>query len=298
MKKTCVAALLGSALINPGWAAGTFDIAVTVDDLPVHGQLPPQMTRLGIAGSYLRTLAAHHVPEAYGFVNAIGIKNEPGSAAVLEAWRKAGYPLGNHTYSHMNLDNAASLDAWQADVAAGEPEIASRMAGADWHYLRFPYLAAGAARSDAALAYLRGRGYRVADVSLSFGDWIYSDTFARCLAKGDTATIEAMKVQYLASVDSAIAEMLANSQRVYGRVIPQVLLTHIGAWSAATLPDVLAKLDAAGAHYVTLAQAQADPAYAEPDGGMLIERTAKRQGISLAPAAAPVAVPEIQSLCR
>ena len=296
MKKICVAALLSSALLHAASAAETFDIAITVDDLPVHGQLPPHMTRLGIADAYLQALAAHHVPEAYGFVNAAGIKNEPGSEAVLDAWRKAGYPLGNHTYSHMNLDSAASLEAWQADVVAGEPEIASRMASADWHYLRYPFLAAGSARHDAALAYLRGRGYRIADVSVSFDDWMYSDTYARCLAKGDSATIQAMKAQYLASVDGAIAQMKTNSRRVYGRMIPQVLLTHIGAWSAATLPDVLARLDAAGAHYVTLAQAQADPAYAAPGSGAVIERTARQQGISLAPAA-PAAL-DIQSLCR
>lgn len=296
MKKICVAALLSSALFHAASAAETFDIAITVDDLPVHGQLPLHMTRLGIADAYLQALAAHHVPEAYGFVNAIGIKNEPGSEAVLDAWRKAGYPLGNHTYSHMNLDSAASLEAWQADVVAGEPEIASRMTGADWHYLRYPFLAAGSARHDAALAYLRGRGYRVADVSVSFDDWMYSDTYARCLAKGDTATIQAMKAQYLASVDGAIAQMKTNSRRVYGRIIPQVLLAHIGGWSAATLPDVLSRLDAAGAHYVTLAQAQADPAYAAPGSGTVIERTARQQGISLAPAA-PAAL-DIQSLCR
>ena len=57
-------------------------------------------------------------------------------------------------------------------------------------------------------------------------------------------------------MDAGIARMKALSERVYGRVIPQVLLTHMGAWSAATLPGVMARLDAAGARYVPLAQAQ------------------------------------------
>lgn len=41
--------------------------------------------------------------------------------------------------------------------------------------------------------------------------------------------------------------MKTMSQAVYGRMVPQVLLTHLGAWSAATLPQVMEKLDAAGA---------------------------------------------------
>jgi peptidoglycan/xylan/chitin deacetylase (PgdA/CDA1 family) len=280
-------------------AADSFDIAITVDDLPAHGQLPDGVTRLGIAQSYLATLKRHHVPEAYGFVNAAKLEQEPGSGAVLDAWRAAGYPLGNHTYSHMSMEHAPSLEAWQADVVAGEAAVSSRMQGADWHYLRFPFLTVDTDRRAGALAFLGQRGYRVADVSVSFDDWVYSDAYARCVAKGNNAAIAAMKLRYLANVDRGIEEMKATSMRVFGRVIPQVLLTHVGGWSAATLPDVMVRLDAAGARYVSLAQAQADPAYATPGGGGVIARTAKDRGVQLAPAAAPP-LPEldVNALCR
>jgi hypothetical protein len=42
--------------------------------------------------------------------------------------------------------------------------------------------------------------------------------------------------------------MKAQSRQVFGRVIPQVLLTHLGGWSAFTMSAVLDRLDAAGAH--------------------------------------------------
>jgi peptidoglycan/xylan/chitin deacetylase (PgdA/CDA1 family) len=285
-------------------AADRFDIAITIDDLPNHGALPPGMTRLGIAQSQLDTFKAHHVPQVYGFVNAAGIVHEPGTEAVLDAWRKAGYPLGNHTYSHMSLNGAPSLAAWIADLKAGEPAIAQRMQGANWHYLRYPFLAAGTdqARHDGAIAYLKSHGYRIADVSVGFDDWAYSDTYARCLAKGDTASIEAMKAQYLKGVDANIARMKALSQRVYGRMIPQVLLTHIGGWSAVMLPQVMDKLDAAGAHYVTLEQAEADPAYAETDpragDGSLMERMAAQRGIAIDGLPASPSLANLNTLCR
>lgn len=280
-------------------SADGFDIAITVDDLPAHGPLPNGMTRLGIAQSYIATLKRHGVPEAYGFVNAVKIEREPGSEAVLDAWRAAGYPLANHAYSHMSLPRAQSFEAWRDDVILGEPAVASRMAGVDWHYFRFPNLATSDERRGQALALLKERGYKVADVSVAFGDWVYTDAYARCIAKGDQSTIDAMKRQYLREVDRGIAAMKANSQQVFGRVIPQVLLTHLGGWSALTMPDVMARLDAAGARYITLQQAQSDPAYAEPGGGSLIARAAKQKGVKLAtPEEPPEPAPNAKSLCR
>lgn len=285
-------------------AAPRFDLALTVDDLSVHGPLPQRTSWQAIARSYIATLKAHGVPQAWGFVNARRIAEQPASAVVLDDWRKAGYPLGNHTYSHLGLSQAPSLQAWTDDVRAGEPALAVRMANADWHVLRFPFLDGGAdeARHDAAASWLKAQGYRIADVSMSFDDWAYTDTYARCVAKGDRAAIAAMKAGYLQRVDAAIARMRALSQRVYGHMVPQVLLTHLGAWSAATLPDVMDRLDAAGARYVTLEQAQADPAYRAPSpragNGMLMERRAQDAGIEIGDVPAVPPVGELDALCR
>lgn len=97
----------------------------------------------------------------YGFVNIKGLTDEPGSEAVLKAWRDAGYPLGNHGAAHLNLEKAPSIEAWQEDVSAGEPLIAKYMKGADWRWYRFPNLAAGSepVLHDAAAAYLGERGW-------------------------------------------------------------------------------------------------------------------------------------------
>jgi len=301
------ALLAGCALggaVSSATAADRFDLAVTVDDLPVHGALPKGLSWPGITRSYIATLKQHGVPEAWGFVNARRIAEQPASAAALDDWRRAGYPLGNHAFSHLGLSQAPSLQAWQDDVAAGEAAVAARMEGRDWHVLRYPFLDAGSdpARHAAAAAWLKARGYRIADVSISFDDWAYTEAYARCLDKGDESAISAMKAGYLRRADQIIARTRAVSERVYGRMIPQVLLTHLGAWSAATLPDVMAKLDAAGARYVPLDRAQADPAYREPSpragNGVLMERRAQDAGIALdgLPAVEPVA--PLDTVCR
>jgi len=281
-----------------------FGIAITVDDLPVHGALPGGQDWPGIARSYIATLKAHGVPQAWGFVNARRIAEQPASEAVLDDWRRAGYPLGNHSATHLGLSKASSLQAWEDDVAGGETAIAARMRDEDWRVLRYPFLDAGGdpVRHDGAADWLKRRGYRIADVSISFDDWAYTDTYARCLDKGDAAAIARMKADYLKRVDQAIVRTRAMSQRVYGRMVPQVLLTHLGAWSAATLPDVMARLDAAGARYVPLEQAQADPAYREPSpragNGILMERRARDAGIGLEGLPAVDPVMPLDKLCR
>ncbi len=279
-----------------------FDIAITVDDLPDHGSLPANTTRVAIGDAYLAALKAHGVPEAYGFVNAVGGEREPGSDAVLDHWRAAGYPLGNHTWSHVNI-RSVGLAAFEADLEKGEPEVAARMQGQDWHWLRFPFLSAGdGADHDGIIAYLKAHGYRIADVSMSFSDWAYTEPYNRCVAKGDQAGIGQLKAQYMTGVKAEIVRAEAMSQKVYGRQIPHVLLTHIGGFSALMLPDVLTALEEAGAHYVPLAQAEGDPAYAETDAkagdGSIMERTAGEQGIDLSGLPAGMSIAGLDAICK
>lgn len=302
MAATLISAVLALAAISAHAQSG-FDIAITVDDLPAHGAIPPGVSRIDVARDYLAALKAHNVPAVYGFVNAVRLKQEPGTEAVLDMWRAAGYPLGNHTYSHMNI-NSGTLEAFEADLEAGEPAVRDRMAGGDWRVLRFPFLSAGdAAHHAGIIAYLKAHKYKIADVSISFNDWAYTDAYARCMAKGDTATIEAMKIQYMQGVKASIARSLMASQKVYGRQIAHVLLIHEGAFTALMLPDVLSAFEEEGAHFVTLDQAQGDPAYSAPSAhqgeGLLIERTAKEKGIDLANDVPPdVDISNLDQMCR
>jgi peptidoglycan/xylan/chitin deacetylase (PgdA/CDA1 family) len=300
----CCALLLAGAAATAAPAAERFDVAFTADDLPAHGALPRAMTWAGIAQAHIDTLKKHGVPAAWGFINAAGIGTNGDGVAALELWRRAGYLLGNHGYSHMGLSQAASLEAWQADVRANEPELKKYMAGKDWRVLRYPFLDAGgsSARHDQALAWLQANGYRVADVTLGFDDWAYTDTYARCVEKGDTAAIDAMKASYYRRVDQQLARTKAMSRRVYGRMIPQVLLTHMGGWSAVTLPEVMKRLDAAGARYATLDAVQGDAAYKAPSpragDGSLIERHAQDAGIDLSGLPVVEPVGNLDVLCR
>lgn len=307
-KLAAPAAALFFALTAPCHATPSgFDIAVTVDDLPAHGSLPKDMTRTQIADRVVAALKAHGAPQVYGFVNAVRLEQEPDSAAVLDIWRKAGFPLGNHTYSHPNI-RQVGYDAFIADLEKGEPVVAQHMQGPnltenDWKWLRFPFLSAGDGEThQKVMDYLHAHGYHIADVSMSFSDWAYTEAYNHCLAKGDTAAIDGLKARYMDGVRTELKRMPVLSQTVYGRQIPIVLLTHIGGFSAVMLPQVLDELDKAGAHYVTLQQAESDPAYAEDDAhagdGALMERTAMEKGIDLSHVPPGASLDGIDKVCQ
>src|SRR5467141_1087147 len=83
-------------------------VAITVDDLPSHGALPPGMTRVDVARTILKALKDAHAPKVYGFINAKKLELHPEDIEVLKLWRGAGFPLGNHTYAHLSLNTSTA----------------------------------------------------------------------------------------------------------------------------------------------------------------------------------------------
>ena len=77
------------------------EIAITIDDLPVHAPYPPGVTPLQVNRQMVAALKARHAPVT-GFVNAVNVKDAATMDALRE-WRAAGFVLGNHTWSHPHL---------------------------------------------------------------------------------------------------------------------------------------------------------------------------------------------------
>lgn len=278
-------------------------VALTFDDLPVHGELPPGMNRSDVARSILATLRAHGIPPTYGFVNAKGLDGGPDRADALRLWRAAGHPLGNHTYSHMDL-HANTVKAFEGDVIANEAPLRLQMGDEDWRWLRFPFLHEGETleKRQAVAAFLAGRGYRVAEVSLNFDDWAFSDPYARCLARDDTAAVTWIKEHYLRRAAESLSRDLRNTTRTFGRDIRHVMLLHVGAIQTVMLPRLLDLLEARGFGFVTLQEAQSDAAYAVeirplPAGGTWLDHVMATRGIT-APPTADDTLARLEAMCR
>src|SRR5207302_7612702 len=76
-------------------------IAITIDDLPVHAPYPPGLTPLQVNRQMIDALKAAHVPVT-AFVNAVNV-NDADTMEALREWRAGGLALGNHTWSHPHL---------------------------------------------------------------------------------------------------------------------------------------------------------------------------------------------------
>src|SRR3546814_19861938 len=105
------------------------------------------------------------------------------------------------------------------------------MTDGDWHWLRYPYLAEGETpdKWQAARRFLAGHGYRIASVTMSFGDYAWAAPYARCVAAQDAAGIAALEASDMkaATATLALAQMASNKDE--GRRTPLVLLMHVGA---------------------------------------------------------------------
>jgi peptidoglycan-N-acetylglucosamine deacetylase len=287
-----------------GQAAFAQEVALTFDDLPAHGPVPQGLTRVGIIRAILKDLKDANAPGVYGFINAGKLEQVPADMEVLKLWRAAGYPLGNHTYTHPSLNKISAKD-FEQNIEQNEAPLKSLMDGQDWHWLRYPFLDEGdtVEKRRVVRAYLREHNYRIAQVTLDFQDWAWNSPYARCLAKNDTNAIEQLKTMYANTAEEFLdlGPKLANL--VYGRDIKHVLLLHVGGFETVMLPRLLEILKRRGYKLITLSEAKSDSAYESdpdivlPEGGTLLEQMIVSKHLAM-PVHAPVPISELEPMCQ
>jgi peptidoglycan/xylan/chitin deacetylase (PgdA/CDA1 family) len=271
----------------PSPTGAPLQVAFTFDDLPAHGPLPPGEGRPEPVRSILRTLKAEHMPPVYGFVNGFRVRDYPYQRELLTEWVAAGQPLGNHTFEHPSLEEVSAKEFIE-DIEKDEKILRQTDPQGDWHWFRYPYLNEGEtlAKREAVRSWLFAHQYKIAEVTLDFEDYLWNDTYARCAAQHDERAVASLEKSYLATADQFIGVFRGLSHELYGRDIPYVLLLHVGAFDARMLPRLIALFRARGFQFVTLPQAEQDPAYGfDPHigykgGGTLEELVAKVKGVN------------------
>lgn len=245
-------------------------VAITIDDLPwVEFDRVEAAEARRRFGRIIAALRARHAP-ATAFVNEDKLLHDgrldPIRRQLLADWLDAGFELGNHTFGHVDLhrvDVAEFEDAIVRGEATTRELLAAR--GRSLRWFRHPFLHSG--RSDevaeAVGAFLAGRGYQIAPVTIDNGEWIYARAYLDALRDGEQAAAGELRRDYVRYLDAKTAYFEDESRRLLGREMPQILLIHANSLNADALPEVLTMLERRGYRFVDLATAAADPAYRE-----------------------------------
>lgn len=253
---------LHSAPSHTGEEARSRYVAFTFDDLPSTQGYAPYVIQ-----NITEKLTRHHVP-AIGFVNESKLytdgRIDTTKVAWLELWLNSNLDLGNHSYSHIGIDDV-SLDDYKADVLKGEKIIKQLLKerGKTLTYYRHTQLRTGPTpESKKELEkFLRENGYKVAPVTLDNNDYIFANLYERSKGNKDTVMMNYVGMEYLKYMELIVKHFEQVSIDFLGYEVKQTLLLHANALNADYLEGLIQLFQKRDYAFISLDDALKDPAY-------------------------------------
>lgn len=266
---TCLSPIIAYGQAGAKKQQGQREVAITFDDLPApQGSLE---TMRYISTNLLRSIKANNVP-AIGFVNEgklyVGGKADARRVALLEMWLNAGLELGNHTFSHVSIDETP-LAAYKEDVIRGEVVTRRLLAerGMKLRYFRHTQL-----RTGPTLEYKREldkflaeRGYVIAPITIDNSENVFAVVYARAKHRGDGETMKRVADAYIRHMEEIFAFFEKLSVDSLRYEVKQTLLLHANELNADYFDDLVRMMKDRGYKFISLEEALKDQAYKLPD---------------------------------
>lgn len=217
------------------------------------------------------------------FVIGRNIDDDEGKQ-LLAPWDKAGHMIGNHTYSHRNLNAPeTNVNEYQQDILRAEallkefPQFKK--------YFRFPMLKEGdtAAKRDAMRSFFARQGYRVGHVTIDNSDWLIDQRLTARLQKDPNADIKAYRDYYLEHMWARATYYDKLAHGVLDRQIKHTVLVHFNLLNGLFLGDLLDMFKANNWILIDAEEAFTDRVFAAkpkvlPAGESIVWSLAKEKG--------------------
>ena len=244
-------------------------VALTFDDLPFvyPGREPAPSARtraLAASRQVQRALARYRAP-ATGFVNEskLGVLGDDG-VTILREWNRGLFELANHSYSHAD-SNELSLAEIEHEVVQGEQvsRPLAEAAGRSMRFFRFPYNHIGDTEEKRVgiERILARHGYRMAASTIDTSDYLFGKAYERALAQEDRAMRRRIEEAYLHYTRQQIQYYSDLNAKVLGYRPPEIIVLHLNSLNAAVADRMLKIFKELNYEFVSLAEAQSDPAY-------------------------------------
>ena len=295
---TCVASLVDPASAQPAGSSAQMPIpsvAVTYDDLPfVYGgsEKPTSVRARAIEAS--RDIQRAHLryrAPATGFVNEIKLRElgEDG-ITIFRSWNRGIFELANHSFSHAD-SNKLNLTEIEQEVVQGErvTRPLAEAAGRSLQFYRFPYNHVGDTEEIRVgiESMLARHGYRLAASTIDTSDYVFNQAYEKALAQKDKVTGRRIENAYLNHTREQVVYYSDLSNKVHGYRPPEIIVLHLNSINAATADRMLQVFKDLNYRFVSLAEAQSDPAYQQSPavatrfGPMWQYRWARARGIKV-----------------
>lgn len=243
--------VLMASLFNFPCFAADREIAITIDDLPFVGTDSNDSGNLQRSHDrfmrIVQSLVDNHVP-ATGFVIAGAIGK--GQWMLLEAFRKEGFELGNHTYTHANL-NHVGAEKYIDEIAHADQKLAPIMTQPK--YFRYPYLAEGKGSAKQEVQdYLTANQYIIAPVTIDSKDYQFNERLLHVSWRVRNQYLAKIKHEYLDYIwkQTVLAEKRSRTGHT-----KQILLLHANLLNSHFLNDVIQMYKNNGYQFISLTEA-------------------------------------------
>lgn len=233
-----------SLLANPSFAQERL-LALTIDDLPFVGE-----SRNFHLNMIIDALKANEVP-ATGFIIAGEVSRH--NWKILHKFRDVGLGLGNHTFSHSNL-NKINADAYIKEIESADKTLASVLTKPK--YFRYPYMAmSGGAKKDKILQYLAEKEYQIAPITIDSKDFVFNQLLLDVPENQRRAFLKGLKNCYINFIWQQTLKAETRNQFAKKPDQAQILLIHANLLNAYVLPDIINLYKQNGFTFISLEEA-------------------------------------------